>query len=152
LIDSGVSSKYTAISFKLVDVASLEIQNFSIDSIKSYGQAAGYSLFEFVKKETFNRDFYLNVDGFTVNGFIFNEVNVFEIPLRNAKVEMKNIEITNSYFRNSFLLNDIYHDTASPLKDIHVNNLLVNNTQFSQQSGIFNLPNVNRFLLEDTTI
>lgn len=132
----SIYSKYTAVTWTFTDLTSLTINGFTFDSMQSFDTQAGWPLFEIFTKEEYNTQFTLKVVDFKLTGFIFNGANLFEIPLRNANVNIEGLTILDSIFKNAYILKDTYAGTESPLKSIEMNKIFVNNTMFSQKSGI----------------
>ena len=85
------------------------------------------------------------------NGFIFQKNILFEMPLRDAFVEMNNITFKNCIFKNSVFLRDIYSQFDTPYKKIKVTDLIIEGSEFFQ-SSLFIFKNVNMFELTNLVI
>ena len=84
----------------------------------------------------------LIVKDFTLEKFIFNSINVFELQHRDAYVKFENIVLQDCIFKNSAFLRNIYSEFEMPYKKIFIYNFQIYKSTFVD-SSLLNLDNIN---------
>ena len=119
-----IFEEYTIVKFELENFVELEINNFEFDASIANGYERGWTIFKFVStSDNVDTKFTLTVNNMKLTKFIFDEADLFVIPLQHANVEIRDLYLYDCIFKNAALLTALEPKTSYPKRKILLENV-----------------------------
>ncbi|KRX02444.1 Pectin lyase fold/virulence factor [Pseudocohnilembus persalinus] len=124
--------------FILEDLGELNLSNFEYSSKLTTSETlTGFKMFQFKKNIWQVQKFNLIVDNFILTDMMFDKVVFFEIPQKEAYIEMKNIILDTIILKSSQFIGDTSSGLGTGQQWYVIENLNVSNIQLFDSSLIY---------------